>query len=182
MKTITVPARDQVSPESQSLFDILQKRTGKVPNLYATMGYSSHALKAFMNLEEALTGGAFTPKEKEAVALVVSEVNGCEYCLAGHTILAIKRGFTKEETLEIRKGEVSDPRLNTIIQLAKAITETKGYPDEKYLTGFYDAGFNEGALMELVGLVVVRIFTNYVFALTHVPIDFPMAEPLKKPI
>src|SRR5580698_6331294 len=122
MKKITVPTREQVSPDAQLLFDVLQKRAGKVPNLYATMGHSAFALKGFMGLEDALNGGVFSAKEREAIALVVSEVNSCEYCLAGHTILAIKRGFTKEETLDIRRGQVTDSRLNSIIQLAKAIT------------------------------------------------------------
>jgi uncharacterized peroxidase-related enzyme len=179
MKTISVPTRDQVSPESQMLFDVLQKRAGKVPNLYATMGHSPFALKGFMNLEDALNAGVFDPKEREAVALVVSEVNACEYCLAGHTMLAMKRGFTKAETHDIRRGQAKDARLNAIIQLAKAITETKGKPTEEYLVNFYNAGFNEGAVMELIGLVMVRLFTNYAFALTNVPIDFPLAEPLK---
>jgi uncharacterized peroxidase-related enzyme len=180
MKTITVPTRDQVSPASQLLFDVLQKRAGKVPNLYAVMGYSPLALKGFMDLEETLNGGVFTAKEREAIALVVSEVNACVYCLAGHSLLAMKRGFSKEDTLEIRTGQVVDSRLKSIIQLAKAITETKGDPAEEYLTAFYAAGLNEGAVMELIGLVIVRLFTNYVFALTNVPIDFPLAEPLKQ--
>ena len=179
MKTITVPTRDEVSHDSQLLFDAMQKRLGKVPNLYATMGRSPFALKAFMNLEETLNAGAFDPKEREAIALVVSEVNECAYCLAGHTMLAIKRGLTKEETLEIRKGQVKDPKLNAIVQLAKAITETKGKPAEQYLTQFYEADFDEGAVMDLIGLVMVRLFTNYVFALTNIPIDFPLADPIK---
>jgi uncharacterized peroxidase-related enzyme len=179
MKTISVPTREQVHPDSQVLFDVFQKRVGKVPNLYATMGYSPFALKAFMTLEETLYMGVFNPKEREAIALVVSEVNACEYCLAGHSMLAMKRGFTQEETLDIRKGEVDDARLNAIIQLAKAITETKGHPAEKFVNKFYNAGFSEGALMELIGLVIVRLFTNYVFAITNVDVDFPLAEPLR---
>jgi uncharacterized peroxidase-related enzyme len=178
MKNITVPSRDEVSTDSQLLFDVLKQRLGKVPNLYATMGYSPFALKAFMNLEETLNGGAFDPKEREAIALVVSEVNECAYCLAGHTMLAIKRGFSKEDTLEIRKGAVEDTKLNAIIQLAKAVTETKGNPSEEYLTKFYDAGFDEGAVMDLIGLVIVRLFTNYVYALTDIPVDFPLADVL----
>ena len=178
MKTIKVPTREQVSPESQLLFDVYQKRVGKVPNLYATMGHSQFALKAFMNLEETLNGGAFGPKEREAIALIVSEVNGCAYCLAGHTMLGIKRGLTKQDTLDIRRGDVKDDKLNAIVQLAKAITETKGNPAEEYLTKFYEAGFDEGAVMDLIGLVMVRLYTNYVFALTNIPVDFPLADPL----
>jgi uncharacterized peroxidase-related enzyme len=178
MTTIKVPTRDQVSPASQILFDTLQKRMGKVPNLYAALGYSPYALQSFMDLDATLSKGVFNAKEREAIALVVSEVNACEYCLAGHTMAAIKRGFTKEDTLEIRKGEVADPRLDAIIKLAKSITETKGKATDKALTNFYNAGFDDAAVMELIGFVVVRIFTNYVFAVTNVPIDFPLADPV----
>jgi len=151
---------------------------GKVPNLYATMGYSEHALKAFLDLDDTLNKGIFNPKEREAVSLIVSEINGCAYCLAGHTMAAIKRGFTKEETLDIRRGQISDPKLNAIIQLAASISQNKGHAEESALDAFYEAGFDEGALMELVGLISLRVFTNYVFALTQIPVDFPAAEPI----
>jgi len=178
MKTITVPTREQVSAGSQVIFDFYNKRMGKVPNLYATMGYSEHALKAFFDLDETLNKGVFTPKEREAVSLIVSEINGCAYCLAGHTVAAMRRGFTKEETLDIRRGHVADPKLNAIIQLAVSISENKGHAEESALNTFYEAGFDEGALMELVGLVSLRVFTNYEFALTQIPVDFPIAEPI----
>ncbi len=178
MKTIIVPTRNQVSAGSQVSFDLIQKRMGKVPNLYATMGYSEHALKAFLDLDDTLNKGIFNPKEREAVSLIVSEINGCAYCLAGHTMAAIKRGFTKEETLDIRRGQISDPKLNAIIQLAASISQNKGHAEESALDAFYEAGFDEGALMELVGLISLRVFTNYVFALTQIPVDFPAAEPI----
>jgi uncharacterized peroxidase-related enzyme len=178
MTTINVPTRDQVSPESQLLFDTLQKRMGKVPNLYAVMGYSPYALQSFITLDETLSKGVFNAREREAISLIVSELNACEYCLAGHTLAAIKRGFTKAETLEIRKGAVADTRLDAIIKLAKSITETKGHVPDDVLANFYKTGFDDAAVMELIGFVVVRIFTNYVFAVTNVPVDFPLAEPI----
>jgi uncharacterized peroxidase-related enzyme len=178
MKTITVPSRDEVSAEAQVYFDLLQKRTGKVANLYATMGYSSNALKAFLEFDETLSKGVFNGKEREAIALAVSEINGCAYCLAGHTVAAKMRGFTQEQTLAIRRGETGDVKLDAIIQLAQSITINKGNADPELLNRFFEAGFNEGALMELVGFVTVRVYTNYVYALTQIPVDFPAAEPL----
>lgn len=178
MKTIQVPTREQVSAGSQVIFDQFQKRMGKMPNLYATMGYSENALKGFVDFDAAFSHGVFRPKEREAIALIVSEINGCAYCLAGHTLAAIKNGFTPEETLDIRRGKVTDDKLNAIIQLAKSITINKGHADEVALNNFYAAGFDEAGLMELIGLVTVRIFTNYVFAATSIPVDFPAAEPL----
>ena len=178
MKTITVPTAEQVSPESQVIFKQMQKRMGKVPNLYATIGYSANALKGFMDFDAILARGVFHAKEREAVAVAVSEINHCEYCLAGHSLAAIKNGISEDELINIRKGHATDPKMNAVIQLAQEITKTQGNPAVEYLDNFYAAGYDEGALMELVGLVTVRIFTNYVFALTHIPVDFPAAAKL----
>jgi len=73
MKTINVPTRDQVSAEAQLMFDTFTKRVGKVPNLYATMGYSAPALKMFMDMEDDMSKSVFTPKEREAIALIVNQ-------------------------------------------------------------------------------------------------------------
>jgi len=178
MKTITVPTRDQVSAESQVMFDTFTKRVGKVPNLYATMGYSAPALKMFMDMEDDMGKSVFTPKEREAIALIVSEINGCAYCLAGHSMLAIKRGFTKEQTLDIRRGRTDDEKLNAIVSLTKSIVENKGKADETSLNDFYAAGFDEAALMELIAFITIRVYTNYVFANTEIPVDFPAADPI----
>ncbi|HEY9047757.1 MAG TPA: carboxymuconolactone decarboxylase family protein [Ohtaekwangia sp.] len=178
MKTIQVPAAAQVNPESQVLFEQLKKRIGKVPNLYATMGYSPFALKGFLEFEATLNNGAFSAKEREAIALAVSEVNHCDYCLAAHTIAAKMRGFTNDETLDIRRGNVADTKLNAIVQLAKSITENRGSADPALVENFFNEGYSEAALMELIGLVTVRIYTNYVFVMTKIPVDFPAAEPI----
>lgn len=178
MKKITVPTIDQVNPESKVLFEGLQRRLGKVPNLYATVGYSSHALQAFLDFDNILSHGAFTAKQREAIALVVSEVNNCAYCLAGHTMAAVKNGLSIDKTLAIRKGHSADPKIDAVVKLAKSIAERKGHADEAALDQFYSAGFDEAALMDLIGLVTVRVFTNYVYAATDVPVDFPAAPAL----
>ncbi|WP_420151927.1 carboxymuconolactone decarboxylase family protein [Siphonobacter sp.] len=179
MKTITVPTKEQVSPESQILFEQLEKHLGKVPNLYATIGYSPQALKGLLDLEATVTAhSAFTGKEREAINLIVSQVNACDYCLAAHTAMALKRGFSKEDTLAIRRGQVNDPKLNVLVQLSQSIAENKGKADGTRKERFFEAGYTEAALMELVALITVRTFTNYAFALTEIPIDFPAAEPL----
>ncbi len=52
MTTITVPTRDDVSPANQAIFDNLKKALGTVPNLYATMALSEHALGNYTGLPE----------------------------------------------------------------------------------------------------------------------------------
>lgn len=179
MKTIKVPTREDVNEDSQVIFEQISKKLGKLPNLYATIGYSSQALKGFLQFDTALSGGVFTLKEREAINLVVSEVNDCSYCLAAHTVTAQSNGYTHDETISIRKGVTEKAKLSAIIKLAKYITENQGQADPGLLQDFFEAGYKEDALIELIGLIVVRIFTNYVYAATGVPIDFPQALSLK---
>lgn len=182
MKTIEVPTRDQVSADSQVLFDQIQKKFGKVPNLLAALGYSPKALQAYLQLDSQFAGGAFTAKEREAVALAVSQVNSCDYCLASHTLSVKAQGFGTDDTLAIRRGDIADPKLQAVVQLAQAITVDRGHVDSALVDAFFSFGYNEGALMELIGLVTARIFTNYVYALTDVPVDFPTAPVLEDSI
>ncbi|AYL95380.1 carboxymuconolactone decarboxylase family protein [Mucilaginibacter celer] len=179
MKTIKVPTRDEVKPESQLLFDQVTKHLGMLPNLYATMGYSPGTLKGYLQFEAAMVGGVFTVKEKEAINLVVSEINNCNYCLAAHTMIAKSKGYSHDETIGIRKGYSAENKLDAVVKLAKSITENRGEPDAQLLEAFFEAGYREDALVELIGLITAKIFTNYLYAITGVPLDFPKAVSLE---
>jgi len=177
MKTITVPNKEQLSAESQTILESVEKKMGKIPNLYATIGYSSSAIKSMLETEATLShDSSFTAKEREAINLIVSQVNDCDYCLAAHTTIAKMRGFTEEETIAIRKAEYSDAKLNSVIKLAQSISDNKGASDDSALQNFFEAGYDEKALIELTALIALRSFTNYVFANTQIPIDFPLAQ------
>ena len=86
---ITVPTRDQVDATSQGIFDQLKSQLGMVPNIYATIGYSSNALSSFLAFSGNAGKGTFSNKEIEAIKLAVSEANGCNYCKAAHTAIAL---------------------------------------------------------------------------------------------
>ena len=179
MKTITVPGKEQLSAESQTILESVEKKMGKIPNLYATIGYSSSALKAMLETEATLShDSSFTAKEREAINLIVSQVNDCDYCLAAHTTIAKMRGFTEEETLDIRKAQYSDEKLNSVTKLTKSIAENKGSANDSELQNFFEAGYDEKALIDLTALIALRSFTNYVFANTQIPVDFPLAQAL----
>ncbi|MDQ0593637.1 putative peroxidase-related enzyme [Chryseobacterium ginsenosidimutans] len=177
MKTIKVPQKDELSVESQAILDGIEKKMGSIPNLYATIAYSSSALKAMLDAESTLSHqSSFSAKEREAINLIVSQVNECDYCLAAHTAMAQGRGFSEDDTLAIRRAEYQDKKLNAVIKLAQSIANNKGEAGEAVLENFFTAGYNEKALIELTALVALRSFTNYVFANTQIPIDFPVAQ------
>lgn len=125
MEKFTVPTRENVSENNQALFDNLQKAVGFVPNMYAFFAHSPSALGDYLTLQNRKN--SLNNKEKEVINLVVSQLNGCNYCKAAHTAIGKMVGFTEEQTLEIRKATISfNPKLNALVNLAKEIVIHKG--------------------------------------------------------
>lgn len=177
MTTFNVPARDEVSPANQALFDSLKKGLGMVPNLYATMAYSEHALSSYLALQNAKS--SITGKAREVVNLVVSQVNECEYCLAAHTMIGKMVGFTEAQILEIRGGNAPfDDKLDVLAQLTKNIAVNRGKPNQQLVEAFFSAGWTKENLVDTIVTIGDKTVTNYLHGTTEVPIDFPAAQKL----
>lgn len=174
--SFAVPTHDQVSAETQTIFDQYQHGGAAIPNLYATIGYSGNALASYMQYVRAQAKNTFHAREREAIYLIVSQFNGCEYCLASHTQSAIKAGWTEQDTLAIRAGTHPDKKWQTIYAIIRSAIDDKGAVPESLQQEFFALGYKEAALIDLFVLINVMSFTNYVFRLTQIPIDFPLAK------
>jgi len=173
MKTFTVPTRDQVVPANQAIFDNLQKALGFVPNLYATIAYSDNGLARFLAYQNAKT--SLSNKEKEAVNLIVSQVNGCIYCQSAHLVLGKMNGFTDEQLLDIRKEKSLDAKLNSLVRLAADITRNRGNASPSNVNDFFAHGYTDENLVDLILQVSDKTAMNYLHNLTKIPVDFPLA-------
>jgi AhpD family alkylhydroperoxidase len=177
MKTFTVPTREQVSEHNKTIFDNLNKAIGMVPNLYATMAYSENALGNYVTFQGGKT--SLRGKEKEAVNLVVSQVNNCIYCQSAHTAIGKMNGFNDEQIVAIRKGGAPfDNKLDALVKLAKNVTENRGHADSILVENFFAAGYNEGSLVDLIMQIGDKTIMNYLHNLTNIPVDFPLAPAL----
>ncbi|MDB5032525.1 carboxymuconolactone decarboxylase family protein [Mucilaginibacter sp.] len=173
-----VPAYEDVTADAQLIFDQLKKISGKVPNLYATIGYSGNALSSYMAFVQAQAKGSFHAKDREAIFLIISELNGCQYCLSAHTQSALKNHWTEEETMQLRSGTIPDNKWKAIYLVIQSVIQHKGEVSDEILHAFFECGYDNAALMDLLILINVMTFTNHVYRLTKIPIDFPLAKPL----
>lgn len=173
---INVPTKEQVDAKSQGIFDQLKSQLGMVPNLYATIGYSSNALGSFLAFSGEAAKGTFNAKEVEAIKLAVSEANNCIYCKSAHTAIAKGAGFTEEETVALRKTTIADTKLSALTSLAREVALNAGHVSDEVRERFFEAGNDEKALIDFVAVVISVTFTNYVHALTQVEVDFPVVQ------
>ena len=178
MSTFNVPVKEEVSANNQAIFDNLNKALGFVPNLYATYAHSDTALENYLNFSNAKT--SLSAKEKEVVNLAVSQVNECIYCLSAHTAIGKMNGFTDAQILELRAGKASfDIKLDALAKLAKNVTENRGRTNEEVIENFFAAGYTKENLIDTLVLVGDKTISNYIHSTTQVPVDFPVAQPLK---
>ena len=177
MSQFNVPTREEVSVNNQEIFDNLKSKLGFVPNLYAYYAKSETALAdylAFQNRKSSLKA-----KEKEVVNLVVSQINNCKYCLSAHTVIGKMNGFTEDQILEIRRGIASfDPKLDALAKTTAAITNNKGRISNEQKESFFNAGYTEESLIDLVVVVRDKTISNYIHNLAGFEIDFPVASEL----
>lgn len=169
-----VPTRNEVSQTNKEIFDSLNNALGFVPNLYATIGYSNNGLKRFLDYQNAKT--SLTNKEKEAVNLIVSQVNECIYCQSAHLVLGKMNGFNDEQLLNIRKGGSENAKLNVLVKLAADITQNRGRAKNENVEDFFAQGYTKENLVDLILQVSDKTAMNYLHNLTKVPVDFPLAE------
>ncbi|CAM1353258.1 carboxymuconolactone decarboxylase family protein [Tenacibaculum ascidiaceicola] len=169
-----VPTRNEVSQTNKEIFDSLNNALGFVPNLYATIGYSNNGLKRFLDYQNAKT--SLTNKEKEAVNLIVSQVNECIYCQSAHLVLGKMNGFNDEQLLNIRKGGSENAKLNALVKLAADITQNRGRAKNENVEDFFAQGYTKENLVDLILQVSDKTAMNYLHNLTKVPVDFPLAE------
>ncbi|MCW2120460.1 carboxymuconolactone decarboxylase family protein [Flavobacterium sp. 7A] len=177
MSTFNVPTREEVSANNQAIFDNLQKGLGFVPNLYAYYAKSETALGDYLTLQNRKS--SLKAKEREVVNLITSQINGCEYCQSAHTVLGKMNDFTDEQVLELRKGSANfDTKLDALVKFTASVVENRGKATADVKTAFFDAGYTEENMIDVVIVVGDKVISNYIHNLAGFAIDFPIAPKL----
>ncbi|WP_162344071.1 carboxymuconolactone decarboxylase family protein [Cyclobacterium salsum] len=172
-----VPTKSSVSEENKAILEKIEGGVGFVPNIYATYALSNNALARYTAFANGKT--SLNNKEKEVVNLVVSQINGCTYCLAAHTAIGKMNGFSEKEILEIRKGTATfHPKFDALAKLAKSVMENAGKIDDTVLENFFEAGYDKENLVDTIVAIGEKAITNMLHNVTKVPVDFPEAAPL----
>jgi len=179
MTNFKIPTRSEVSKKNQGIFDKLKSALGFVPNLYAYYAKNETALEDYLTFQNRKT--TLSKKEKEIVNLVVSEYNNCYYCQSAHTVIAGLNGFDKEQILSIREGKAPfDERLNALASFTLSAISNKGKVTNEDKSAFFEAGFTEANLIDVVLNIGDKTVSNFIHNITDFEIDFPLAPSLQK--
>jgi uncharacterized peroxidase-related enzyme len=155
--------RDEVSGAAIGIYDRVLKDRGNVPNMFRTMAHRPEIFQTIIqHMEAVLNTGTLSKALKELVIVRTSQLNRTPYCLASHTAICRRLGWTDEHfaalEAEIRGDAFTDAE-KAAIHLAEVMTlDAHTYGDEDFvrLRGFY----SEGEVVELMAAIGLFNYFN----------------------
>lgn len=165
--------------KAKELLDAVVKKYGGAPNSFKTMAHSPAGLQGFLGLSGTLEDGVLPFETRYQIAIAVSEINGCPYCLSAFTAIG-KSGGMKDETLAMcRMAGSADPKIDAMLKFAAAIVRERGAVTPEDFQKVKSAGCSDEEIQEIVANVALFTFANYVNLVIGTEIDFPLVMPMK---
>ena len=144
--------------------DLVEKR-GKVSNILKAHSLNPKAMGDHLDLYMTLMFGTsgLSRAEREAIAVVVSATNDCEYCVTHH-VQALGR-YIKDgdilQTLASADGlEVLEPRLGNIVIHAEKLTSAPSAMTESDLDPLRAEGLSDQDILDITLIVAYFGFVN----------------------
>ncbi|NPT59815.1 carboxymuconolactone decarboxylase family protein [Paraburkholderia elongata] len=175
MSRITVPAVESATGATAEVYAQVKNAAGSIPNLFVALGaLSPEVLKAVLNAEGVLASGTLSKQEVETIKVLVSELTGCDYCVAAHTMLGKMTGLSPETLKLIRAGQpTGDARRDALVRFVQNLQQTSGTIRADEFAAIKAAGFTDAQLAEISLAIALTVFTNTFNRINDTDVDFP---------
>lgn len=181
MTRIAIPETIDAAPAAaRPHLEGLKGKLGFVPNLYKLLALTPAGLEGALALSGALAKTSLEPSLRERIALVVANVNGCDYCNAAHTAIAGSLKITADEIHAAREGRSADAKVNAAVSFARKVAVQRAQVTPADLGALRNAGYTDAQAIEIVLVVAANVLTNYVNEVFETAVDFPKTEAAKR--
>lgn len=172
---LPVPTSGEVTPEIARLWAKSSEVMGFTPNVFRAQALNAAQFSAWWAYFNLLMNkeGFLPPLEREMVAVVVSSLNRCVYCLVSHgaalRVLCGDARLADVLAIDYRLADLS-PRQRALLDFAAKLTRTPEAMGQADLEPLREAGLSDHAILELAQVVGMFNLTNRVSsALGFVP-------------
>lgn len=173
MSRLTIQTVESAPAEAKERLLAAQKNNGFLPNLIGVLANAPTALETYQVVGAINARTSLSGAEREVVQITAATLNGCGFCVAGHTAIARKKLAMPEEAIEALRTTqaLSDPKLNALAQFTVAVIGTKGQVSDDELSDFLAAGYTQASALEVVLGVSLATLCNYANNLARTPIN-----------
>jgi uncharacterized peroxidase-related enzyme len=173
----TIKPEDATGPVAE-VFATIKKSVGRVPNGYAVIGsQSDDALSAALAFDAAVSRTTLGKADVETIKLVVSDVAGCDYCMAAHTFIGKMSGLAPEAMKQLSVGRpTGDVKRDALTAYVRTLVTTRGTVAPEVIDAIRQAGYTERQLIEINLTIASITFSNLVNRVNDTTIDFPSVD------
>ncbi|MEC7137846.1 MAG: peroxidase-related enzyme [Pseudomonadota bacterium] len=170
MKTPTaldLPQLDPLPAATQKYFDICTDKLGMVPNVLQAHAFSIEKLNAFTGLynELMLADSGLTKLEREMIAVVVSSINRCFYCLTAHGAAVRELSgnpiLGEQLVMNYRTAEL-DARQRAMLDFTALLTSASYTVEDAHRQSLRDVGFSDRDIWDIINVAAFFNMTNRV--------------------
>lgn len=163
MTRIPTVKAEAAEGQVKEILDEIRKAFGMIPNLFLTYAHHPPLLEAnWHKVKKVMMEGDLSRKNKEAIALLVSQDNGCKYCVAAHSGALKSIGVSDDEIKNIAENlDEADfsPMEKALIRFARKANSAPNAVSNQDFQDVKATGAEDAQIIEALG--VMEVFTAF---------------------
>jgi len=162
-------------PTIQKIFDEIHNAYGMVPNVFRTYAHNEAVLAAnWLRVKRVMLEGVLQRRLKEAIAVVVSRDNGCDYCVRHHGAALQQLGLSSEQVEALSDADAPgnfDARDRALLGLARQANRDHRAVRDSQLEKARQAGASPAEIVE--ALAVMETFAGMNRFIETLDVEWP---------
>lgn len=159
------------TPEIAAYFAKCREKLGFVPNVLSAYAFDNAKLQAFIDMVDdlMLADSGLSKLEREMIAVAVSSVNHCHYCLTAHGAAVRQRSGDPELGELIAQNYRAarlDERQKAMLDFAVKLTEQPAKIEEADREALRRAGFSDRDIWDIAAVAAFYNMSNRIAAAT----------------
>lgn len=161
----------KLTPALQAYFDKCQEKLGFVPNVLRAYAFDNAKLQAFIDMVDdlMLAESGISKLEREMIAVAVSAINQCHYCLTAHGAAVRQRAkdpVMGELIAHNWRAAGLTAKQNAMLAFAEKLTESPAKIDEADRAQLRAVGFNDRDIWDIASTAAFYNMSNRLAAAT----------------
>ena len=163
MTRLTVHTPASAPEGSRAFIDTVISNNGFLPNLIGVLANAPVALETYLTVSGINARASLSLADREVVQITAASVHGCDFCVAGHTAIALKKaGLAKDLVRALQeRASTGDVRVDALVAFTRAVILSRGKVAKGELADFLAAGFNEQQVLEVILGVSLATLCNF---------------------
>jgi uncharacterized peroxidase-related enzyme len=168
---LDLPPSKELGPETTAYFNKCQEKLGMIPNVLLAYAFDEAKLQAFSSFYNDLMLGdsGLSKLEREMIAVAVSSVNHCYYCLAAHGAavrqLSGNPALGEQMVMNYRAADLDD-RQRAMLDFAVKLTENPDTIVEQDRETLRRSGFSDRDIWDIAATASFFNMSNRMAAAT----------------